>query len=129
MQINILNESDGISVVKDNKTEVNYFIFDEYEIHLCRIPPHSAQEWHSHKVVEENIVVTQGEITVCWHEYGKNEKRVLGKNMIVDVKKSIHTIKNESDDFAEFVVLRLIPDGTSKKEIIKNDKIMYDNIE
>ena len=69
-EIDILLKKDAISVVKDNKTEVDYFIFDEFEVHHCTIPSHSIQEWHLHKIIEEVIVVVQGEICVRWKENG-----------------------------------------------------------
>ncbi len=58
-EIEILSAADAISVVKTNKTKVDYFIFDEFEVHHCTIPAHSVQEWHRHNVIEEVIDVTK----------------------------------------------------------------------
>lgn len=125
----IRNEADGISVVKKNRTEVNYFIFDEYDIILNKIPSMSAQEWHKHEVIDEVIVVTAGEITVYWQENDNVKKQVLHKNAMVNVKKTIHTIKNESPCCAEFIVFRMVPSGENKRTIITGDKTVYENME
>ena len=41
MELDIFTKLDGISVTKENKTDVDYFIFDEFEIHLNKIPPNA----------------------------------------------------------------------------------------
>ena len=56
-EIRILTRADAISVVKPNRTAVDYYIFEESEIHRCTIPPHSVQEWHSHCVVDETCLL------------------------------------------------------------------------
>lgn len=40
MNLEIYDTADSIYVEKENHTKVNYFIFDEYEIHLNTLPPH-----------------------------------------------------------------------------------------
>lgn len=70
MNLEIYDTSDSIFVEKDNHTKVNYFLFDEYEIHL----------------------------------------------------NTIHTLENRSDHEVRFLVYRMVPDGISKREMIKNDK-------
>ena len=113
-------------MVKDNQTEVNYFIFSEYEIHLNKIPPNSIQEWHFHTNIEEVIVVTKGILTCKWLD-GENEHTTfIHKNEMVRVKNSIHTFGNDTNDVAEFIVFRLVLDGKDKRELIKGDKIIVE---
>ena len=64
MEVDILTKLDSISVTKENKTKVDYYVFDEFEVHLNRIPPNSKQEWHLHKIIEEVLVVTEGQVVV-----------------------------------------------------------------
>lgn len=124
--LNIYSESDSIHVVKDNQTEVNYFIFSEYEIHLNKIPPNSIQEWHFHTNIEEIIVVTKGILTCKWLD-GENEHTTsIHKNEMVQVKNSIHTFGNNTNDDVEFIVFRLVLDGKDKRELIKNDKTIVE---
>ncbi|ERK31079.1 cupin domain-containing protein [Clostridium intestinale] len=126
MELDIFTKLDGISVTKENKTDVDYFIFDEFEIHLNKIPPNSKQEWHKHKIIEEVLVVTKGELIVKWKEDESTIERTVLKDNIVRVKKSIHTIENHNDEWAEFTVFRMVPSGEDKREIIKKDKVIID---
>ena len=126
MEVDILTKLNGISVVKENKTEVDYYIFDEFEVHLNRIPPHTVQEWHKHKVIEEVVVVTDGQVDIRWKENEEFLQETLFKGSLARVKKSIHTIENNTDIWAEFTVFRMVPLGNVNRETIKNDKIVID---
>lgn len=126
MELDIFTKLDGISVTKENKTDVDYFIFDEFEVHLNKIPPNTKQEWHKHEIIEEVLVVTKGELIVRWKENESIEERTVLKDNIVRVKKSIHTIENHTDEWAEFTVFRMVPSGEDKREIIKRDKVIID---
>lgn len=126
MELDIFTKLDGISVTKENKTNVDYFIFDEFEIHLNKIPPNTKQEWHKHKTIEEVLVVTKGELIVRWKENESIETTTVFKDNIVRVKKSIHTIENHTDEWTEFTVFRMVPSGEDKREVIKKDKVIID---
>ena len=95
MNLEIYDTTDSIYVEKDNRTKVNYYIFDEYEIHLNTLPPHAIQEWHRHQKIEEVIFVISGKLKILWKEEDQNVR---------------------------FLVYRMVPDGIDKKNIIKNDK-------
>ena len=105
-------------------TEVDYFIFDEYEIHLNRIPPNCKQDWHRHTIIEEVIVMIDGEVSIRWKENEELKSNRLTKGSVVRVKKSMHTVENITNNWAEFIVFRMVPSGENKKDIIKNDKII-----
>lgn len=124
MEVDILTKLNAISVVKKNKTNVDYFIFDEYEIHLNKIPPHSKQEWHKHEIIEEVLVITEGQIDIKWEENDTIMYRTLLKDSIARVKNSIHTIENTTNSWAEFTVFRIVPTGNMNREIIKKDKVV-----
>ena len=126
MELDILTKLDGISVTKENKTNVDYFIFNEFEVHLNKIPPNTKQEWHKHEIIEEVLVITKGELIVRWKENESIETTTVFKDNIVRVKKSIHTIENHTDEWAEFTVFRMVPSGEDKREIIKRDKVIID---
>lgn len=126
MELDILTNLDAISVTKENKTNVDYFIFDEFEIHLNKIPPNTKQEWHKHEIIEEILVVTTGELVVKWKENNEIISRRLVKDNIARVKKSIHTIENNTNEWAEFTVFRMVPSSKDKRDIIKKDKVIID---
>lgn len=125
-RLKLYKKSDSIHVIKENKTEVNYFIFPEYEIHLNKIPANSIQEWHYHSNIEEVIVVTKGVLTCKWIEDEEEKEELIHKNELVQVKSSIHTFENNTKEEVEFIVFRLVLDGRDKRELIKNDKIIVD---
>lgn len=120
--IQFFSESDATSVHKTNGTDVSYFIFQEYEIHLNKIAPSAVQEWHYHSRIEETLLITKGELTCYYFKDGVRRSRKLAKNDLVRVGSCSHTFANESDTETEFVVFRFVPDGRDKREIIKNDK-------
>lgn len=122
--------SDAIHVDKETGTSVDYYIFDEYEIHLNQVRPHTSQEWHSHSRIMETLLVTKGRL-LCRYldEDGREKAKALEKNDLVQVGTSIHTFENDTEDTAEFVVFRFVPDGGNKRELIKNDKKVIGNDE
>ncbi len=124
--IKFITENDAINVHKNNGTEVSYYIFNEYEIHLNTIPPKSIQEWHYHLRIEETLLITKGQLTCRWLEDGKEKSKKINRNELVKVGNSIHTFENETDEEVDFIVFRFVPEGIDKREIIKNDKIIVE---
>ena len=45
------------------------------------------------------------------------------------VQNSIHTFQNDTEENAEFVVFRFVPDGVDKREQIKKDKKLAEEAE
>lgn len=125
--LQIYNLSDTVHVMKESKTEVYYYLFNEYEIHLNRILPHTIQEWHYHSKIEEVILVVKGKVKSLWFENKHMRCQTVYEKQMILVKKSIHTLKNDSDEDCEFIVFRLVLDGKNKRNILKNDKIVIEN--
>lgn len=121
-RLEIYSPSDGIYVKKDNGTEVTYYLFPEFEVHLNRIPPHSVQEWHYHSHIEEVLVIQKGVLTCRHLEAGEVIEGSLKAGQLVRVGQSVHTFANETDDWAEFTVYRMVPEGVDKSAVIKQDK-------
>lgn len=119
----VVHEEESIHVIKETGTEVNYYIFDEFEIHLNRMMPHTVQEWHFHRKIDESILITKGSL-LCKYvdESGVEMSCYARKNEIIRVRNSVHTFENDTNEMAEFVVFRFVPDGTNKRELIKHDK-------
>ncbi|RKD30801.1 hypothetical protein BET01_05660 [Lacrimispora algidixylanolytica] len=123
-KLELYHPEDSIYVEKKNGTRVNYFIFDEFEVHENVISPKSAQEWHMHRAIEEVLVVTSGEITIRWKDEGGIYRETASKDTVIRVRNSIHTIENRMDQEATFLVFRMVPEGKNKRDIIKNDKVI-----
>lgn len=122
--LEVVHEEDSIHVTKETGTEVNYYIFDEAEIHLNRMMPHTVQEWHFHNKIDENILITKGSL-LCKYvdDDGVEKSCYAARNDIIRVHNSVHTFENDTDEITEFVVFRYVPDGTDKRELIKGDKV------
>jgi mannose-6-phosphate isomerase-like protein (cupin superfamily) len=122
--IEFLNKNDAINIHKANGTDVSYYIFNEFEIHMNKISPKSIQEWHYHSKIEETLMIIKGELTCRWLEYDEEKSKKINANEIVRVGNSTHTFENETDGEVEFIVFRFVPNGVDKREIIKNDKVL-----
>lgn len=119
----VIHKEESIHVQKETGTEVNYYIFDESEIHLNKIMPHTIQEWHYHEKIDETLLITKGKLLCKYIDRdGVEQTCYAAKNDIVKVYDSVHTFENDTDDITEFVVFRFVPDGRNKRELIKNDK-------
>ncbi len=119
----VIHEEESIHVRKETGTEVNYYIFDESELHLNKIMPHTIQEWHFHEKIDETLLITKGKL-LCKYidEDGVEKSCYAARNDIVKVHDSVHTFENDTDEITEFVVFRLVPDGKDKRALIKSDK-------
>jgi uncharacterized RmlC-like cupin family protein len=108
---------------KGNGTEVRYYLFPEYEIHANTVAPATVQDWHHHSKIVEALYVTAGRLEARWLEDGRTTTRQLERGDMVAVGSSIHTFANPStDDPAEFLVFRFVPEGIDKRDLIKNDR-------
>lgn len=119
----VIHKEASVYVQKETGTEVNYYIFDESEIHLNKIMPHTIQEWHFHEKIDETLLITRGKLLCKYIDEDGIEKSCYAvKNDIIKVHDSIHTFENDTDDITEFIVFRYVPDGRDKRELIKHDK-------
>lgn len=123
----IVSLSESISVTKDDGTKVSYYIFPEFEIHANLIAPHTVQNWHYHKQIEEILFVTKGEIEVRWLDKAKTKTcKVLHEGDVCRLGRSIHNVANISNETANFVVYRLVPLEKSQHALIKADRYPVD---
>jgi mannose-6-phosphate isomerase-like protein (cupin superfamily) len=120
----IIKKEKSISVSKKDGTDVSYYIFPEYEIHYNELAPGAVQQWHHHPRIEETLIVVSGEMEVRWIDGGEQKCSTIGKGDVVRVENTPHTFANPSRERVVFVVYRMVPDGTDKRDIIKNDKVI-----
>jgi mannose-6-phosphate isomerase-like protein (cupin superfamily) len=118
----VTTRADSIYTDKGDGTQVNYYLFDEYEIHANVIAAGTVQGWHHHDRIIETLYVTSGSIEARWLEDGQVTTRRLDRGDIITVGSSVHTFANPYAEAAEFLVFRLVPDGTDKRDVIKNDR-------
>jgi len=108
---------------KGDGTKVSYYLFDEYEIHANTLEVGAVQGWHHHDRIIETLYVVAGSIEARWiGDDGEVVSRQLDPGDVVSVGASVHTFANPYEERAEFLVFRLVPDGISKRDLIKSDR-------
>ena len=123
----VIRKEDSIHVMKENGTEVNYYLFNEAEIHVNHILPHTVQEWHFHHRISENILVMQGKLLCRYLDLQSSEQQIeLHAGDLICVGKAAHTFENNTEETAEFIIFRYLPTGKNLREIMKKDKTMID---
>ena len=125
--IDITRQASAISVTKSSGTQVDYYLYPEFEIHTNTLPAGVVQDWHKHQQLDENIIVTSGEITVEYLENGRVSSQTVRENDVLRVKQSIHRLLNQSSEPAQFIVFRFIPIGQDQSELMKQDKVDCEN--
>ncbi len=125
--IEITRQASAISVTKSSGTQVDYYLYPEFEIHANLLPAGVVQDWHKHRQLDENIIVTSGEITVEYLENGRVSSQTVRENDVLRVKQSIHRLLNQSSEPAQFIVFRFIPIGQDQSELMKQDKVDCEN--
>lgn len=125
--IDITRQASAISVTKSSGTQVDYYLNPEFEIHVNILPTGVVQDWHKHQQLDENIIVTSGEITVEYLENGHVSSQTVQENDVLRVKRSIHRLLNQSSEPAQFIVFRFVPTGQEQSELMKQDKVDCEN--
>lgn len=125
--IDITRQASAISVTKSSGTQVDYYLYPEFEIHVNILPTGVVQDWHKHQQLDENIIVTSGEITVEYLENGHVSSQTIQENDVLRVKRSIHRLLNQSSEPAQFIVFRFVPTGQEQSELMKQDKVDCEN--
>ena len=120
----IISKSETLHVVKSEGTDVSYYLRDEYELHYNEQAPWTTQTWHHHKEILEALFLISGELTAEWKEDGAVKKKIIKQGDLVETERSPHTFSNHTDSVATFIVIKLVPTGENKKELLKNDKIL-----
>ena len=125
--IDITRQASAISVTKSSGTQVDYYLYPEFEIHVNILPTGVVQDWHKHQQLDENIIVTSGEITVEYLANGHVSSQTVQENDVLRVKRSIHRLLNQSSEPAQFIVFRFVPTGQEQSELMKQDKVDCEN--
>lgn len=120
----IIKKSKAITVEKANKTSVDYFLFDTFEIHQNIVPSGCVQDWHQHTKIEEIILIHSGSLQLEWLENGYHKKEV-NTGEIIRMNKSIHRISNIGQAEVTFTVFRFVATNENQSTIIKTDKKIY----
>ncbi len=128
-QMKIFTKSEAIHAEKPEGLSVDYYLFPEYEIHYNTQAPHSTQIWHHHETIWETLIILSGELIVMWKEENNEVHQVVGPGDVIETEHTPHTLKNNSNKPAEFMVIKQVLSGHNNSVILKEDKIIDENPE
>lgn len=124
IDMRIIKKSEAVRVSKPEGTDVDYFLFDDYEVHYNEQAPGTMQTWHHHEEIWETLYIIDGELAARWREDGEEKTQVVRAGDLIESERSAHTFTNESDTTVRFLVIKRIPTNQDYKEVFKNDKVL-----
>lgn len=119
----ITRKSDVTHIEKPEGTSVDYFLFDDFELHYNEQAPHTTQMWHKHAQIWESLYIIDGELVARWRDEAGEHESVVRAGDYVESERSVHTFENVSDKPVRFVVMKRMPTGKNYRETFKTDKI------
>lgn len=125
--IDIRTREAAISVVKPSGTQVDYYLYPEFELHANTLPAGIVQDWHRHVKLEEVVLVTSGSLLVDYIENEQVLSQLVHEGDVLRVKTSIHRLSNPTNQTTQFTVFRFIPTGNDQTQVMKTDKIDCEN--
>lgn len=120
----IINKKNALHVDKPEGTKVDYYLRDEYEVHFNEQAPKSIQTWHHHEKILETLFIIEGELTAQWKEDGKVVSQIVRQGDLIETENTPHTFTNHTDKVVKFLVIKQVPSGENKKELLKTDKVI-----
>ncbi len=124
----ITSKSDSIYRHRDDESDINYYIFHEYEVHYGEIAPGVKQPWHHHEIISETLFIISGQIELWYLDDGKKQKKIVKHGDVIQVENTPHTFINSFDKVCKMIAFRFVSDGEDKREVIKNDKVLDDEL-
>lgn len=120
----ITTKKDALSFSKPEGTQVSYYLFPEYEVHINEQAPNSTQMWHHHEKIWETIYIIEGELSAIWKEDGETRNQIVKAGDLLETEHTPHTFSNISDTVVKFLVIKQVLNGVDKKELFKTDKVL-----
>ncbi|MFA4930307.1 MAG: cupin domain-containing protein [Patescibacteria group bacterium] len=120
----IIEKESVVHVGKEEGIEVDYYLFDEYEVHYNEQAPHSEQKWHRHARIWETVLVIEGELIIKWKENDQQLEETIRAGDMIEVENSPHTFINNSNQVTKFIVIKQVLSGKNKRDIFRNDKVV-----
>ena len=120
----IIKKNQAKHVSKAEGTDVRYYFREEYELHYNEQAPETTQTWHHHEKILESIYIIDGELMAEWKENGNIKKQAVRAGDLVETGNTPHTFTNQTDKIVKFIVIKQVPTGQNKRDILKSDKII-----
>ena len=120
----IVQREESLSVSKPEGTNVRYYLRDEYELHYNEQVARSTQIWHHHEKILESLYIIEGELTAEWKVDDKIEKQIVKAGDLIETENTPHTFINHTGKVVKFIVIKQVPTGEEKREVLKTDKVI-----
>ena len=120
----IIHKQDVLHVDKPEGTKVDYYLRKEYEVHFNEQVPRATQTWHHHEQILETLFIIEGELTAKWKEGDKVVEEIVRAGDLIETEDTPHTFTNHTDKMVKFLVIKQVPSGEDKKELLKSDKVV-----
>ena len=120
----IIHKTDALHVDKPEGTKVDYYLRSEYEVHYNEQVPQSTQTWHHHDHILETLFIIEGELTAKWREAGNEVVEIVRAGDLIETERTPHTFTNHTDQVVRFLVIKQVPSGQNKVELLKTDKVL-----
>jgi len=120
----IIHKTDALHVDKPEGTKVDYYLRSEYEVHYNEQVPQSTQTWHHHDHILETLFIIEGELTAKWREAGNVVVEIVRAGDLIETERTPHTFTNHTDQVVRFLVIKQVPSGQDKVELLKTDKVL-----
>ena len=120
----IIHKTDALHVDKPEGTKVDYYLRSEYEVHYNEQVPQSTQTWHHHDHILETLFIIEGELTAKWREADNEVVEIVRAGDLIETERTPHTFTNHTDQVVRFLVIKQVPSGQDKVELLKTDKVL-----
>jgi len=117
-------KKDVLHVDKPEGTSVDYYLFNEYEIHYNEQKPGTSQTWHHHEKIWEALFILEGELAAEWKENGETVVQVVSSGDLIETERTAHSFTNNTHKTAKFLVFKFMPHGKNFKDALKTDKVL-----
>lgn len=125
----ITPKKEAINITREDGTNISYYILNEYEVHYGELPPGITQPWHHHEIISETLYVIEGKVMLHYLEDGEKVEKTIESGNVVQVEDAPHTFSNPFDETCKMMAFRFVPEGVSKHEVIKNDKVLHPELD
>ena len=102
---------------------MDYYLFDDFEVHYNEQAPYTTQTWHRHEQIWESLYIIDGELVARWKDEAGEHEETLCAGDYVETERTMHTFENVSDDTVRFVVMKRMSTGKNYRETFKTDKV------
>lgn len=125
----ITHQSDAIHRLREDGSDIHYYIFNEYEVHYGELASGVEQPWHHHQVISESLYIIEGQVMLLYTQDGKKIEQVVRAGDLIEVEDTPHTFINPFDTVCKMLAFRFVPKGENNHEVIKNDKVLHPELE